>query len=209
SAGGTLSALAPQTIDALNHVLPAHWSRGNPIDILGDADPERFAQALAIAARDPGTNGMLVMLTPTAMANPTQTAERIRPYAQVDGKPLLASWMGGTRIAAGEAILNSAGIPTFRYADAAARAFHDMWRYSARLRDLYETPMLPDDADALPDRTIAGIILNAAREAGRTLLTEVESKRLLAAYSIPTVETYTATSADAAVVMAERIGYPV
>jgi len=80
AAGGELTPLAPATIERLNAVLPAQWSHGNPIDILGDADPKRYAQALALATGDPGTDGLLVMLTPTAMSDPTATAERVRPY---------------------------------------------------------------------------------------------------------------------------------
>ncbi|HEY3229184.1 MAG TPA: acetate--CoA ligase family protein, partial [Roseiflexaceae bacterium] len=208
--GGTLAPLAPETIAALDRILPTHWSHANPIDILGDADPDRYAQAVEIAAQDPNSDGLLVILTPQAMTDPTQTAERLKPYAKLSGKPLLASWMGGAEVAAGEAILNRANIPTFAYPDTAARAFDDMWRYSDNLRGLYETPVLPAHTDAgAPDHVLAGQIVQAARAAGRTLLTEVESKRLLAAYGIPTVETQVATSVGEAVRCANAIGYPV
>ena len=124
-------------------MLPAHWSHGNPIDVLGDASPERYAQALEIAARDPGSDGLLVVLTPQAMTDPTRTAEALRPYAHLPGKPVLASWMGGPDVQAGEAILNQIDIPTFSYPDTAARVFLHMWRYTDNLRALYETPVLP------------------------------------------------------------------
>jgi acetyltransferase len=207
-ADSQLAELAPETVEALSQVLPAHWSHGNPIDILGDATPDRYAQALAIATRDPGSDGLLVMLTPTAMSNPTETAQRVLPYAHTAAKPILASWMGGARIAEGEALLNAAGVPTYRHPDAAARAFQMMWRYSMQLRDLYEIPILSDDACVL-DRTQAGQILQRVRSSGRTLLTEVESKQVLAAYDISTVPTQAATTADAAVAAADAIGYPV
>jgi acetyltransferase len=208
--GGTLAPLAPETIVALDRILPAHWSHANPIDILGDADPDRYARAVEIAAQDPTSDGLLVILTPQAMTDPTQVAERLKPYAKRSGKPLLASWMGGAEVAAGEAILNRANIPTFAYPDSAARAFDDMWRYSDNLRGLYETPALPAHADAdAPDRALAEALVQTARAAGRTLLTEVESKQLLAAYGIPTVETQVATSVSAAVRCANAIGYPV
>jgi len=210
SNGGTLAPLAPETIAALDRILPAHWSHANPIDILGDAEPDRYARAVEIAAQDPTSDGLLVILTPQAMTDPTQAAERLKPFAKLSGKPLLASWMGGAEVAAGEAILNRANIPTFAYPDAAARAFDDMWRYSYNLRGLYETPALPAHADeGAPDHVLAGQIVEAARAAGRTLLTEVESKRLLAAYGIPTVETQVATSVGEAVRCANAIGYPV
>jgi acetyltransferase len=208
--GGELATLSQGTFDALNQLLPPHWSRNNPIDILGDADPERYAEALEIAAKDPNSDGLLVILTPQDMTDPTQTAERLKPYAKTRGKPILASWMGGAEVAAGEAILNQANIPTFPYPDTAARVFYYMWQYSNNLRSLYETPVLPQDSDAwTPDRAQAGRIIETARRSGRTMLTEFESKQLLAAYGIPTVETRVATSAAEAVKIADEIGYPV
>ncbi|MGA7953235.1 MAG: bifunctional acetate--CoA ligase family protein/GNAT family N-acetyltransferase [Gloeobacterales cyanobacterium] len=206
--GGQLATLAKETITALDGVLPPYWSHGNPIDILGDAGPERYTQALEIAAQDPNTDGLLLILTPQAMTDPTQTAEQLKPYAQSTRKPILASWMGGAEVMAGESILNRAGIPTYPYPDSAARVFSYMWQYSYNLRGLYETPMLTD-WDGKPDRGLAEQIVAQARLAGRTLLTEVESKQVLAAYGIPVVETKTATSEEEAVRGAEAIGYPV
>jgi acetyltransferase len=210
SSGGTLAPLAPETIAALDHVLPPHWSRGNPIDILGDADPERYRQALALAAADPTSNGLLVILTPQAMTEPTQVAELLRQQGSTPGKPLLASWMGGAGVAAGEEILNRANIPTFPFADTAARAFSAMWRSADNLRGLYETPELPADiAEGAPDRARVDQIVLAARAAGRSLLNEADAKQVLAAYGIPIVETRVATSVEAAIACADALGYPV
>ncbi len=206
--GGELAQLAPATLEAFNQLLPPHWSHSNPIDILGDAGPERYAKAVQIAAQDPNSDGLLVVLTPQAMTDPTQTAEQLKPYAKLPGKPILASWMGGTEVAAGESILSRAGIPTFPYPDSAARAFQYMWRYSENLRALYETPVLPADQDCTPARDVASSLIDGARQAGRTILTEAESKQLLAAYCIPTVETQVARSEDDAVAAATRLGYP-
>jgi acetyltransferase len=194
-------------MEDLSSFLPAPWSHGNPIDILGDADPERYAEALETAARDPESDGLLVVLTPQDMTEPTQTAQSLVPYAQSTRKPVLASWMGGAGVAAGTSVLNGAGIPTFDYPDDAARAFTNMWRYTYNLRGIYETPELADDADAdleRAERIVAGV-----RDAGRTILTEFESKALLSAYGIPTVQTEVARSAHEAVELAEDFGYPV
>lgn len=210
TSGGELTTLSEGTVEALNEILPPHWSRHNPIDILGDADPERYAKALEIAARDPNSDGLLVILTPQDMTDPTQTAERLKPYAKSTGKPVLASWMGGASVTAGETILNRANIPSFPYPDTAARMFTSMWRYAYNLRGIYETPSLAGDADErAPDRARAEEIVRTTRAAGRTLLTEVESKQLLAAYGIPTVETRVALDETDAVRSAEGIGYPV
>jgi acetyltransferase len=205
--GGQLAALSKETITALDRVLPPYWSHANPIDILGDAGPERYTQALEIAAHDPNTDGLLVILTPQAMTDPTQTAEQLKPYAHV-GKPILASWMGGAEVMAGESILNRAGIPTYPYPDSAARVFSYMWQYSYNLQGIYETPMLAD-GDGKLDRGLAEKIVAQVHQAGRTILTEVESKQVLAAYGIPVVETKTATNEEEAVRGAEAIGYPV
>lgn len=207
-AGGQLAPLAESTVTAFNELLPPHWSHNNPVDILGDAGPDRYAKALEIAAADPNSDGMLVVLTPQDMTDPTQTAEALKKHAKIEGKPVLASWMGGPTTQAGENILNTAGIPTFAFPDTAARAFYYMWRYTYHLRGLYETPAL-DDESLSPDRTVAEQIVATARAAGTTLLDEFESKRLLAAYGIPTVPTTVARTVDEALTAAAHLGYPV
>ena len=210
SQGGQLATLSPETTSSLNKLLPPHWSHNNPIDILGDAGADRYAKALEIAAKDPNSDGLLVVLTPQDMTDPTLTAEALRPYAQIDGKPVLASWMGGPETAGGEAVLNKAGIPTFPFPDTAARAFYYMWRYTYALRGLYETPTLADDgAGGQVDRDAADAIVRVVRESGRTILTEYESKRLLAAYKIPTVETHVASTEEGAVEWASVLDFPV
>ncbi|MGE5647336.1 MAG: bifunctional acetate--CoA ligase family protein/GNAT family N-acetyltransferase [Acidobacteriota bacterium] len=207
--GAEASEISAETMESLNKVLPAAWSRNNPVDILGDAAPERYAKALEIVAKDPNADGMLVILTPQSMTDPTKTAEQLKPYAKIEGKPVIASWMGGTEVAAGEEILNRAGIPTFPYPDTAARAFVYMWRNSYNLKGLYETPMAAASEEAEADRKKADAIIQAVRKSGRTILTEFESKQLLATYGIPTVETHIAEDADKAAALAKKIGFPV
>ncbi len=208
--GGQLAEISKTTMEEFNKFLPSAWSHNNPIDVLGDAEPERYAKALEVAAKDPNTDGMLVILTPQAMTDPTQTAEKLKPYAQGLGKPVLASWMGGVEVAAGEEILNRAGIPTFLYPDAAARTFMYMWRLTYNLVALYQTPTLPsDDGDNNPDRAKAEMIIAGVRESKRTILTESESKQLLMAYRIQTVETHIAVTEEEAVQKAEEMGFPV
>jgi acetyltransferase len=207
--GGELTEVSPEAMKAYNDLLPAAWSHNNPIDILGDAEPERYAKSLEIASNDVNSDGMLVILTPQAMTDPTQTAEALKQYAKIEGKPVLASWMGGPMVAAGEAILNRVNIPTFAYPDTAARVFNNMWRYALNLRGIYETPMPTDSTGAGPDRAQAREIIDSVRKTGRTILTEFESKRLLASYGIPIVDTRIARSEAEAVQVAGQIGYPV
>ncbi|MGB9162463.1 MAG: bifunctional acetate--CoA ligase family protein/GNAT family N-acetyltransferase [Candidatus Sulfotelmatobacter sp.] len=208
--GGELAELSPESLHRLNEFLPAHWSHNNPIDVLGDADPERYAHALEIASQDPNSDGLLVILAPQGMTDPLHIAERLKPYAKEYGKPVLASWMGGNSIAEGEAALNSAGIPTFLFPDTAARAFTYMWRYTYNLRGLYETPALTENSE-LDDASRKQVeqIINNARNRGRVLLTELESKQLLSLYGIPTVETRVASTEDEAAKIASDLGFPV
>ena len=121
--GGELAEISTATTEALNKVLPPHWSHNNPIDIIGDAGPERFEKTVEIVAKDPNADGLLVIMTPQGMTNPALIAEKLTRFAKLDGKPILASWMGGAEAAQGEAMLNRAGIPTFPFPDTAVRAF--------------------------------------------------------------------------------------
>jgi len=208
--GAELAQLSDASRQALDSFLPSQWSHGNPIDVLGDADPERYARAIEIAMKDPGSDGLLAILAPQGMTDPAGVAERLKPYASGHGKPLLASWMGGKYVEAGDAILNAFGIPTFAYPDTAARAFVYMWRYSYHLRGLYETPFIADDPSVAKERRgKAGQLLDSVLAQGRTLLTEVESKQILALYDIPAVTTKVARDAEEAVELAREIGFPV
>ena len=179
AAGGELAEISAATMDQLNQLLPPHWSHSNPVDILGDALPDKYAKVMETVAADTSNDGLLAILCPQGMSHPTLTAERLIPFAKGLGKPVLACWMGGAEMTAGIELMNRAGIPTFPYPDTAARIFYYMWRYSYLLRGLYETPVLPHGAEG-PDRARAEAIVQAVRQRGRTLLTEPESKELLA-----------------------------
>jgi acetyltransferase len=207
--GGQLAALSEKSMTQLDQILPPHWSHNNPVDILGDALPEKYAKVLEIVAGDANADGMLAILCPQGMSEPTQTAEALKAYAQTTGKPVIATWMGGPAMAAGIDILHLAGIPTYPFPDTAAKIFCYMWRYSYNLRGLYETPALPAASEQGRDRARAEFLLQRVRQTGRTILTEVESKQILAEYGIPTVETLPALTADEAVEHAGRLGYPV
>lgn len=208
SSRGQLTELSVETKAALDELLPSHWSHANPIDILGEATPETYQKVIEIAAKDPNSDGLLVVLSPQAMTDPTQTARNIAQAGGkiAFGKPILASWMGGSEVAEGETILNQAGIPTYSYPDTAARMFSYMWQYTKNLNSLYETPHLGAELD--PDRTQVQTVIEAALTQKRSLLTEYESKAVMAAYGISTVPTFLADSAENAERLADQIGYP-
>ena len=207
--GGQLAPVSDETIAALDKVLPATWSKANPIDIIGDAPPDRYAEALDIMAKDPDSDGLLVILTPQAMTDPTKTARELIPYVSDAEKPILASWMGGSDVETGERILSEAGVATFPYPDSAAHMFTELVAYSENLKSLYETPGLTPDWVRRPQRDRARQLIEQARADGRTTLSEPESKELLDAYGIPVAETRSAATVEPAVEAAEAIGYPV
>jgi acetyl coenzyme A synthetase (ADP forming)-like protein len=180
--GGELAQLAPETITALDAFLPEHWSHANPVDLLSDAGPECYAQAVEAVSKDPNVDGLIVVLAPQAPTDPTRTAEAIKPFAKLNGKPILTSWIGGSEVAAGDQILLKAGIPNFPYPDTAARAFLYLWTYGEHLRSIYETPA-----------AVGQGFLEQAHEQGRALLEELRNRerveekdasQLLALYGI-------------------------
>lgn len=208
--GGELTEISPESMESFNQLLPSVWSHNNPVDIIGDASPERYAKALEVAAKDTNSDGMLVILTPQSMTQPTQIAEELRKYAQSFGKPVLASWMGGDEVAEGANLLNKANIPTFPYPDTGAKMFAYMAQFSDNLHALYETPAWnPGNDHETYNFQKATEIIDHVRATGRTILTEFESKELLNSYGIPTVETRIALTEAEAVKAADEIGYPV
>lgn len=210
SNGGELAKLSTETLARLDSILPPHWSHGNPIDVLGDAGADRYGAAFEAASANFNSDGILVVLTPQGMTDPTAVAERLCAANRPKDKPILASWMGGRTMEKGNAIFNAAGIPVFPFPDSAAKRFQMMWQYSTNLNRLYE---MPEDTNAEGSACAtcrdAEQFLQQIRDSGRTLLTEAESKELLALYEIPTVPTHVAHSADAAAQKAREMGFPV
>ncbi len=205
---GQLATLAPETIEKLNGVLPAHWSHQNPVDVLGDARPERFAKALEILVKDPHVDGVLIVLTPQAMTDPIGTAIRVADIASTTNQPVLAAWMGGQSVEPGRQILNQAGIPTYDSPDRAIRAFMYLVSYRRNREILYETPREISLSALNIDDNARQPITNALA-AGRDTLTETEAKSLLAAFGIPTAVPRPAATAAEAVRIAAEIGYPI
>jgi len=208
--GGEIAQLSENTYNAFEKFLPPFWSHNNPIDILGDGDAKRYGKAVEIAANDPDNDGVLVILTPQAMTQCTESAEEIVKLPHVPNKPILASWMGGDVVAKGREILSKGNIPCYPYPDTAARAFASMWRYSDNLKSIYETPSpTMESVGYEANKPFVREILEKTRKAGRTILTEFDSKQLLAAYGIPVTVTSIAHTEDEAVEQAGRLSLPV
>lgn len=203
--GAALSKISESTERELNQFLPAAWSHSNPVDILGDADPKRFSQAMEVLAKDEGIDGILTILSPQDMTDPTKTAEKMLPFAKIKDKPFLTSWMGGLEVAKGIEILNKGGIPAFSFPDDAAKTFALMWTYSKNIQALYQISSYPSESFDEHKTNRAKKII---QESPKTLLDEYESKQILADYNIPVVETLIAKNEEEAVSYAEKIGYP-
>lgn len=208
--GGSLPVLSPDTIAKLNAVLPATWSKGNPVDIIGDADEERYARALQVVFADPDTKAVLAINCPTAVASSLGAAKATVATWHATGpnrtrrKLLLTNWLGEAGAAESRATFAAAGLPSFETPGEAIEGFMYLARYATAQEELMRTPP-SKGRDFTPEPEKAEAILTAARNAGRALLTEDESKALLATYAIPTVETRVAATPAEAREIAEDI----
>lgn len=200
--------LAPETLAQLDEVLPAHWSRANPIDILGDAPPERYLQVVRLAMQAPELSGLVIILSPQALTDPTGTAQALAPEVQGQARPVFAVWMGGAEVAAGVNLLNDAGIPTFETPEQAVDAFMEMYFHARHLQLLQETPPQMSRDLRINTRT-ARTFIDHCLERQATVLTELESKAILSAYGIPVNRTVAAASAPEAASAARHLGFPV
>ena len=200
-------ALEAETIEKLNGVLPDLWSHGNPVDILGDASAERYAQAVKICIDAKEIDGVLVILSPQAMTDPTAVAQSLAQFSKSKRYPLFASWMGGVDVEKGMEILNQAEIPTYGTPEQAIRAFMYMHEYSRNLEILQEIP--PKLSKTLKfDRNRAQRIIKQGSRGECSVLTEFQSKEVLSAYGLPVNRTEVANSSEEAVQLARVMGYP-
>ncbi len=205
---GKLADLSEETMNRLNENLPASWSHGNPVDVLGDANSKRIAKAAGIVLDDSGVDAVLVILTPQAMTNPTATAGAISKLAEKSPKPILAAWLGGKSMREGLQHLTDTGIPAYSTPEQAVRAFMTLVAHANNLKILYETPKdIPVsfelDREKLRTEVIARDFKNGP------VLSEDVSKSLLEAYGIPTTRPHPAATVDMAVAEAGKLGYPV
>ncbi len=204
-----LSTLSAESMTALDQVLPSVWSRGNPVDIIGDAPPERYEKALDICLKDPGVDGAIVILTPQAMTKPTEVAEAVIRSASKSNKPIMTSWMGGNQVERARVLFNNACVPNFRTLENAVDAFSYLARFNKNQRLLMQTPARLTRGQESPDRDGARLIIEAVLTEQRKTLTEPESMAVLNAFRVPTIRNAVAHSATEALVSAESIGFPV
>ncbi|HDP89896.1 MAG TPA: bifunctional acyl-CoA synthetase/GNAT family N-acetyltransferase [Thioalkalivibrio sp.] len=206
--GLAIATPSPASMEALNQALPEHWSHGNPVDVLGDAPPERYRAAVSTLLADEACDGVLVMLTPQAMTDPDGVARAVIEARKGSDKPVLACWMGNGHVEAARERFSGAGIPEFSTPEAAVEAFGYLAAYTRNQQLLLQVPgPLADRADE--HRAAARMIIEAALAEGRQILTLTESKAILAAFHIPVTRAAAARNANEALVAAETVGYPV
>lgn len=206
--GGEIAELSGETIDELDRILPPYGKKANPLDILRDADVDRFTATMNICLKDPGVNGVLIIFTPQTAATPVELAEAVSDVAKNAWKPIYTAWMGGREVQKGREILLQNSIPTYDTPEEVVKTFLYMYRYKRNLVLLYETPEeLPID-HAPPNKNLKAFIRKAAH-GGVTVLTEADSMRFLTNYGIPVLKALTVQSVEDAVRAAEEVGYPV
>lgn len=203
-----LAELSEPTIEALSKVLPQHWSHSNPVDILGDADSARYQQAAEIILADKKVDGILVLLTPQAMTDPSACAEGVVAASKSTGKPILACWMGEKLVSEGRQILDKAGIPQFRSPEAGVDAFGYLACYRSNQRALLQVPT-PLSRHKEADVEGARLVIEHALGERRYTLNSAEAKAILRAFHIPTSPSINVSTAADALVAAEGVGLPV
>ncbi len=206
--GGQLATLSDDTMRKLSDILPGTWSHGNPIDMIGDAGPDIYVQALHILIADPGVDAILVMNAPSALAPPEASARAIVNVVREADLPILTSWLGGEFADKARLVFAGANIPTYDTPENAVRAFMHMVSYRRNQDILTQVPPSAP-TDFTPKADVVKAVINKALQENRELLTEAEAKDVLAAYGIPVVETRVATTPDEAADLAEDIGLPV
>jgi len=203
-----LASLSETTIDTLDAELPAHWSRGNPVDVLGDAGPDRFATALEACLADDGVDGVITMLTPQAMTDPLGVARITAKLAAGTRKPLLACWMGEKQVQPAREYATRERLAHFRTPEAAVEAFSYLAAYRRNQRLLLQVPDPLSDSSGTDLEAARGVI-ESVLDDGRKVLNTMESKAVLKAFRIPVTQTARARTLIEALAMTEVLGYPV
>ncbi|MCX5798043.1 MAG: bifunctional acetate--CoA ligase family protein/GNAT family N-acetyltransferase [Proteobacteria bacterium] len=206
--GGELAKISDKSIAELNRSLPSFWSKGNPIDILGDADEKRYANAIKACIDDPEVDGILAIYSPQAVAKSDKVAETVVEIAKGSWKPVVTAWVGGENVQKGREVLYRNNIPIYETPEDAVKTYLNMYKYYRNLELLYETPAELPLKEAPPKNHLKAFIKRVVKE-GRALLSEEESKDFLSNYGIPITTPYTVHSVDGAISAANRIRYPV
>ncbi len=207
--GGKLADLSPETMDQLNEFLPPHWSKANPIDIIGDADEDKYQKAIEICLNDKNIDGLLTICVPQVVTDPKILSDRIIDLSKKTTKPILVSYPGEESVYHARLLLNRNNIPTYATPEEAVESYMYLYNYAKNLELMYETPAERDIKPSPSNQEKLKNIFKRALDAGRTILNEDESKEFLEMYGIITTTPKLAKTEDEVVRIAEEIGYPV
>ena len=207
SHGSQLAQLSDESMKILNGALPPYWSRGNPLDILGDADVGRYELAVKTCIADPNVDGLLVIYTPQGTTHPTPLAEAVTKIAADRRKPMLTVWMGESSVRESREIFHKNDVPTYSTPEEAVKTYSYMYQYRRNLDQLYQTPQ-ELNVGFLPPKSYLKVMIRKAAKT-RTALTQPEVDRFLDAYEIPRAKGSLSKSAEQAAMIALDIGYPV
>ncbi|MBL8437603.1 MAG: bifunctional acetate--CoA ligase family protein/GNAT family N-acetyltransferase [Zoogloeaceae bacterium] len=206
--GIPLAEFSEATLAKLNQILPPSASKGNPVDILGDASVDRYRQTVQAVLEGPNVDGVLVMLTPQAVTDPVEVAKAVAELERNADKPVLICWMGEGQVRPARKVFEEAGIPSFRTPEPAVELFSHISAYYRNQKLLMQTPASLSEHNP-PSVESARLVIETALAERRKTLNEMESKAVLAAFRIPIAQTVVARSATEAMVLAEELGLPV
>lgn len=206
--GLKLARLSPDNAAALSPLLSSHASLSNLLDLSEEATPEHFCAAIQACTRDSEVDGILVIYSPKLDGDPGAVAQAVSAMNAGLGKPLLTCWMGDAKVTESRQIINNAGVATFRTPEAAVDGFSNIASFYQNQQLLHQTPP-PLSQLAKPDLDGARLLIESVLAERRKVLTEMESKALLAAFHIPITQTILARSAGEAALIASQLGYPV
>ena len=203
-----MATLSDVTMERLNQALPSTWSHGNPVDVIGDAQADRYQNAVRACLEDPNVDGVLAILTPQAMTKPLEAANTLIELSKQYSKPLLTCWMGESQVAESRVAFDLARKPNFRTPEPAVEVFSYLSAYYRNQKLLMQTPG-PLSLHLEPDVEAARMIIDGALQDRRKILSEMESKALLSAFHIPVAQTMIAHSPNEAMLIAQQLGFPV
>ncbi len=206
--GLELATLSESTVEYLNQHLPPNWPHANPVDIIGDAQADRYHHAVKACLEDDNVDGVLAILTPQAMTKPLESAEALIELSNTHSKPLLTCWMGEAQVADSRAAFTKARRPHFRTPEPAVDVFSHLSAYYRNQKLLMQMPG-PLSLHIEPDVENARLIIEGAMQEHRKVLNEMESKALLSAFHIPVARTMVAHSPNEALLIAQQLGFPV
>ena len=207
--GGKIAKLSNETMEKLNSFLPTHWSKANPIDIIGDSDEEIYAKTIDVCLKDDNIDGILIICVPQVVADPKRLSDRIIDLSKKSTKPILVSYPGEASVQYARKLLQENDVPSYATPEEAVESYMYLYHYARHLELLYETPEERDIKPTPENQNKIKSIIKRALDEGRTILSEKEAKEFIEFYGIKSARPILAKNENESAQIAEKIGYPV